>query len=222
MAAYGQLHEAPPAESSVAPTLAATAPEPLPLGYALGQLHGCYVLAENLAGLVVVDMHAAHERILYERLKAALAEGGSLKTQMLLVPITLTINLAERRQVEEQGELFSQAGFEIALLGPETLVVRQVPALLADADIAGLVRDLLADLAVQQTSDCSTTTLLNMLGNLACHSAVRANRRLNLLEMNALLRDMEHSDHSGQCNHGRPTWAQLTLEELDRLFRRGR
>ncbi len=222
MAAYSQLHEATPAESSVAPTLAATAPEPPPLGYALGQLHGCYVLAENQAGLVVVDMHAAHERILYERLKAALAEGGSLKTQMLLIPITLTINLAERRQVEEQGELFSQAGFEIALLGPETLVVRQVPALLADADITGLVRDLLADLAMQQTSDRSATTLLNMLGNLACHSAVRANRRLNLLEMNALLRDMEHSDHSGQCNHGRPTWAQLTLEELDRLFRRGR
>jgi len=226
MNAYGQLHEATPAESGPAlPAIAAAAAEPEPeppLGYALGQLHGCYVLAENPAGLVVVDMHAAHERILYERLKAALAESGDLATQALLVPVTLTVSPAERRQVEEQGDLFAKAGFEVALLGPETVAVRQIPALLAGADIAGLVRDMLADLAAQQSSDRSEVAMLALLGSLACHGAIRVNRRLNLLEMNALLRDMEHTDHGGQCNHGRPTWAQLTLEELDRLFRRGR
>jgi DNA mismatch repair protein MutL len=224
MSAYAQLHEATPAASGPTPTASAAAepePEP-PLGYAIGQLHGCYVLAENPAGLVVVDMHAAHERILYERLKVALAEGRGLTTQALLVPITLTVNAAERRQIEEQGDLFAQASFEVALIGPETAVVRQIPALLAGVDIAGLVRDMLADLAAQQTSDRSEIAMLRLLGTLACHGAVRANRRLNLLEMNALLRDMERTDHGGQCNHGRPTWAQLTLEELDRLFRRGR
>ncbi|MFZ4790088.1 MAG: DNA mismatch repair endonuclease MutL [Candidatus Competibacteraceae bacterium] len=223
MSAYGQLHEAAPAASAPVPTASAAAepePEP-PLGYAIGQLHGCYVLAENPAGLAVVDMHAAHERILYERLKTALAEGG-LAIQALLVPVTLTVNPAERRQVEEQGDLLTQAGFDVALLGPETVVVRQIPALLGGADIAGLVRDMLADLAAQQTSDRSETAILNLLADLACHGAVRANRRLNLLEMNALLRDLERTDYGGQCNHGRPTWAQLTLEELDRLFRRGR
>ncbi|MBZ4192759.1 MAG: DNA mismatch repair endonuclease MutL [Candidatus Contendobacter sp.] len=223
MSVYGQLHEAAPAASAPVPTASAAAepePEP-PLGYAIGQLHGCYVLAENPAGLAVVDMHAAHERILYERLKTALAEGG-LAIQALLVPVTLTVNPAERRQVEEQGDLLTQAGFDVALLGPETVVVRQIPALLGGADIAGLVRDMLADLAAQQTSDRSETAILNLLADLACHGAVRANRRLNLLEMNALLRDLERTDYGGQCNHGRPTWAQLTLEELDRLFRRGR
>ena len=224
MTVYSQLHDASPAESAAAPAaVAATDPEvPPPLGYALGQLHGCYVLAENPAGLVVVDQHAAHERIVYQRLKAALAEDGGLKTQALLVPVTLMVNPAERRQVEEQGELLAKAGFEVVLIGPETVAVRQIPALLAGADIAGLVRDMLADLAVQDTGDRAETAMLNVLGSLACHGAVRANRRLNLLEMNALLREMERTDHAGQCNHGRPTWAQLTLEELDRLFRRGR
>ncbi|MCC6135728.1 MAG: DNA mismatch repair endonuclease MutL [Candidatus Contendobacter sp.] len=226
MSAYAQLHQATPAESDAAMTsataIAITEPDPEPpLGYALGQLHGCYVLAENPSGLVVVDMHAAHERILYERLKAALAEGG-LATQALLVPVTLTVNASERRQIEEQGNLFAKAGFEVALLGPEIAVVRQIPALLAGADIAGLVRDMLADLAAEQASDRSEAAILALLGSLACHGAIRVNRRLNLLEMNALLRDMERTDHGGQCNHGRPTWAQLTLEELDRLFRRGR
>ena len=223
MTAYAQLHdEATPAESAATSAVAAINPELPPLGYALGQLHGCYVLAENPAGLVVVDMHAAHERILYERLKAALAEDGGLKTQALLAPVILTVNPAERQQVEEKDHLFTEAGFEVALLGPETVAVRQIPALLAGADIAGLVRDMLADLVANQASDRSAAAILNWLGTLACHGAVRANRRLNLLEMNALLRDMERTDHSGQCNHGRPTWAQLTLEELDRLFRRGR
>jgi DNA mismatch repair protein MutL len=184
-------------------------------------LHGCYVLAENATGLVVVDMHAAHERILYERLKASLAEGG-LRTQALLVPVTLAVSPKERQLIEEHGDRFAAAGLEVAALGPETVAVRQIPALLAGADIAGLVRDMLADLAAHETSDRSETAVLALLSSLACHGAVRANRPLNLLEMNALLRDMERTDRGGQCNHGRPTWVQLTLDELDRLFRRGR
>jgi DNA mismatch repair protein MutL len=221
LAAYGQLH--PPASPAPVPAGAVSEPDPErpPLGYALGQLHGCYVLAENAAGLVVVDTHAAHERILYERLKASLAD-GALKTQILLVPVTLVVNPKERQVVEELGDQFARAGLEVAVLGPETLVVRQIPALLAGADIAGLVRDMVADLGAQETSDRSETAIMALLSSMACHGAVRAHRSLNLLEMNALLRDMERTDRGGQCNHGRPTWVQLTLDELDRLFRRGR
>ena len=220
---YGRLHEAPSLESAPAPAGAVSEPEdePPPLGYALGQLHGCYVLAENATGLVVVDMHAAHERILYERLKVSLAEGG-LRTQALLVPVTLAVSPKERQLIEEHGDRFAAAGLEVAALGPETVAVRQIPALLAGADIAGLVRDMLADLATHDTSHRSEAAVLALLSSLACHGAVRANRPLNLLEMNALLRDMERTDRGGQCNHGRPTWVQLTLDELDRLFRRGR
>jgi DNA mismatch repair protein MutL len=191
------------------------------LGYALGQLHGCYVLAENAAGLVVVDMHAAHERVLYERLKTAQADKGHVTTQALLVPVTLAVGERERQWVEEHEALFAQAGLDVAALGPETVVVRQIPAALAGLDVAALVRDMLADLAMHERSDRPERAMLDLLASLACHGAVRANRPLNLLEMNALLRDMERTDHGGQCNHGRPTWIQLTLEELDRLFRRG-
>ncbi|MCP5197492.1 MAG: DNA mismatch repair endonuclease MutL [Gammaproteobacteria bacterium] len=219
LTAYGQLHTS---SSSETPTGMVPEAAGLPrLGYALGQLHGAYVLAENEVGLVVVDMHAAHERILYERLKTALAEGG-IKTQVLLTPVTLTVTVKERQLVEEYEALFAETGLELATLGAETIVVRQIPALLAGLDIAGLVRDTLTDLAVHETSDRVETAILTLLASLACHGAIRANRPLNLLEMNALLRDMERTDHSGQCNHGRPTWIQLTLDELDRLFRRGR
>ena len=222
LAAYGQLHVSPSAvESASAAVPLAEVAEPPPLGYALAQLHGCYVLAENPAGLVVVDMHAAHERVLYERLKTALTQGG-VQTQALLVPVTVAVGPRERQWVEEHGALFAQAGLDMAALGPETVAVRHIPALLAGLDIAGLVRDLLADLAAHQASDRSERAILDVLASLACHGAVRANRPLNLLEMNALLRDMERTDRGGQCNHGRPTWAQLTLAELDRLFRRGR
>ncbi|HRD67117.1 MAG TPA: hypothetical protein PKY50_13305 [Candidatus Competibacter sp.] len=221
LAAYGELYPASPPEPSPAPVDLPPASEQPPLGYALGQLHGCYVLAENADGLVVVDMHAAHERILYERLKTSFAE-GNLETQALLVPATLSIGPRERQVVEEHGALFERVGIEIEILGPKTVAIRQIPALLVGSDISGLVRDMLADLAVRETTDRSETTILSLLSSLACHSAVRANRSLNLLEMNALLRNMERTDHSGQCNHGRPTWAQLTLDELDRLFRRGR
>ncbi len=220
---YGQLHADLPADRETAPAtlpLEAVA-EPPPLGYALAQLHGCYVLAENPAGLVVVDLHAAHERILYERLKAALVQ-GSVKTQTLLAPVTVAVGPRESQWVETQGAAFAQVGLDIAALGPETVVVRRIPALLAGLDIAGLVRDVLADLTAHETSDRAERAILDLLAGLACHSAVRAHRPLNLLEMNALLRDMEQIDHGGQCNHGRPTWAQITLAELDRLFRRGR
>jgi len=221
LAAYGQLH-APRLEVESTPVAPPDeVAEPPPLGYALAQLHGCYVLAENPAGLVVVDTHAAHERILYERLKAALAQGG-VKTQALLVPVAVAVGPRERQWIEEHGALFAQAGLDVAALGPETVAVRQIPALLAGLDIAGLVRDLLADLAARENSDRAERAVLDVLARLACHGAVRANRPLNLLEMNALLRDMERTDRSGQCSHGRPTWTQLTLAELDRLFRRGR
>ena len=222
MTAYGQLH----ASSAVSEPVPANAPpetvaEAPPLGYALGQLHGVYVIAENEAGLVVVDMHAAHERILYERLKTALIE-GAIQTQTLLTPVTLTVSPQEQRQVEEHSALFAKAGLELTLLGPDTMAVRQIPALLAGSNIVGLVRDMLADLVAHETSDRTETAILALLASLACHEAVRARRPLNLLEMNTLLRDMERTDRSGQCNHGRPTWIQLTLDELDRLFRRGR
>ena len=221
LAAYGQLHAFPPVVEPAAAAQVDEIAESPPLGYALAQLHGCYVLAENSAGMVVVDMHAAHERILYERLKTALAQGG-VKTQALLVPVTVAVGPRERQWVEDHSALFAQAGLDVAALGPETVAVRQIPALLAGLDIAGLVRDLLADLAAHETTDRAERAILDVLAGLACHGAVRAHRPLNLLEMNALLRDMERTDHGGQCNHGRPTWAQLTLAELDRLFRRGR
>ncbi len=221
MAVYGRMHASLAPEPAPADPSAVADAERPPLGYALGQLHGCYVLAENADGLVVVDMHAAHERILYERLKRLQAE-GAVKTQALLVPVTLAVGPRERQLVEEHGALFAQSGLDVAVLGPETVAVRQVPALLADTDIAGMVRDMLADLATHETSDRPENANQALLASLACHGAIRANRPLNLLEMNVLLRDMERTDHGGQCNHGRPTWVQLTRDELDRLFRRGR
>ena len=221
LATYGQLHAFPAPEPVTASATPETVAESPPLGYALGQVHGVYVVAENEVGLVVVDMHAAHERILYERLKTALI-AGALQTQTLLTPVTLTVSPQEQRQVEEHRALFAKAGLELTMLGPDTVAVRQIPALLAGSNIVGLVRDMLADLVAHETSDRTETAILALLASLACHEAVRAHRPLNLLEMNALLRDMERTDRSGQCNHGRPTWIQLTLDELDRLFRRGR
>lgn len=223
---YGRLHAQPDADwpfpgSSSPSTSGSERSEQPPLGYALGQLGGCYVLAENADGLVVVDMHAAHERILYERLKAALAD-QALQTQALLTPITLTLEPREQQGVAEYGALFPQVGLLVQQPAPETLIVQQVPTLLAGADITGLIRDMLADLAMDETTDRAETALLTVLSRLACYGAVRARRALNLLEMNALLRDLERTDHGGQCNHGRPTWVQLSLAELDRLFRRGR
>lgn len=192
-----------------------------PLGFALAQLKGIYILAENAHGLVLVDMHAAHERIMYERLKVAMASEG-LSGQPLLVPESLAVSQREADCAEEHTGWFSRLGFELQRLGPETLAIRQIPALLKQAEANRLVADVLADLMEYGTSDRIQAHLNELLGTMACHGAVRANRRLAVPEMNALLRDMETTERSGQCNHGRPTWTQLGLDELDKLFLRGR
>ena len=192
-----------------------------PLGYAIAQLKGIYILAENVQGLVVVDMHAAHERITYERLKVAMASEG-LRGQPLLVPESIAVSQREADCAEEHAEWFLRLGFELQRLGPETLAIRQIPALLKQAEATRLVHDVLADLLEYGTTDRIQAHLNELLGTMACHGAVRANRRLTLPEMNALLRDMEHTERSGQCNHGRPTWTQMGMDDLDKLFLRGR
>ncbi|WP_085582896.1 MULTISPECIES: DNA mismatch repair endonuclease MutL [unclassified Pseudomonas] len=192
-----------------------------PLGYALAQLKGIYILSENAQGLVLVDMHAAHERIMYERLKIAMASEG-LSGQPLLVPESLAVSQREADCAEEHAAWFQRLGFELQRLGPETLAIRQIPALLKQAEANRLVGDVLADLMEYGTSDRIQAHLNELLGTMACHGAVRANRRLALPEMNGLLRDMENTERSGQCNHGRPTWTQLGLDDLDKLFLRGR
>ncbi|MEW6352962.1 MAG: DNA mismatch repair endonuclease MutL [Pseudomonadota bacterium] len=216
IAAYATLHPRPEPDAAVqAPS------DDAPLGYALAQLHGVYILAQNAQGLVLVDMHAAHERITYERLKADLA-GQGLAAQPLLVPVTMAVSAREAGLAEEHQALFAELGFELSRLGPETLAVRRVPALLGDLDAAALVRDVLSDLLAHGMSARIRERMNELLGALACRSAVRANRRLSVPEMNALLRDMEATSRSGQCNHGRPTWVQFSMSDLDKLFMRGR
>ncbi|WP_369960087.1 DNA mismatch repair endonuclease MutL [Pseudomonas benzenivorans] len=211
-----------PLAPSVAPAVLPEAQGDVPpLGYAVAQLKGVYILAENVQGLVLVDMHAAHERITYERLKVAMASEG-LRSQPLLVPESLAVSQREADCAEEHAAWFQRLGFELQRLGPESLAIRQIPALLKQAEATQLVRDVLADLLEYGTSDRIQAHLNELLGTMACHGAVRANRRLSLPEMNALLRDMEHTERSGQCNHGRPTWTQLGMDELDKLFLRGR
>jgi len=213
---YGHLH------GDSAPLMGSTleAGQVPPLGYAVAQLHGIYILSENAKGLVLVDMHAAHERIVYEKMKTSWAEQG-IKAQPLLVPISMAVSSREADQVEVEKELFNELGFVIDRSGTESLVVRQVPSLLQHANVEQLVRDVLADVVTYGSSDRIRAAHNELLGTMACHGAVRANRRLNHVEMNALLRDMEITERSGQCNHGRPTWTQLSLSELDKLFMRG-
>ncbi|MFO7994964.1 MAG: DNA mismatch repair endonuclease MutL [Marinobacter sp.] len=192
-----------------------------PLGYAIAQLHGIYILAQSRQGMIVVDMHAAHERITYERMKRAL-ESQDLKSQPLLVPVSLAVSQKEAALAETHGEELMQLGLGVERIGPETLAVRQVPALLRGADTEQLVRDVLSDLIENGESDRVEAVTHELLGTMACHGSVRANRQLTIPEMNTLLRDMEATERSGQCNHGRPTWTVVTLSELDKLFLRGR
>ncbi|MBC7182754.1 MAG: DNA mismatch repair endonuclease MutL, partial [Marinobacter sp.] len=195
------------------PTPAVDSDEEPPLGYAIAQLHGIYILAQSRAGMIVVDMHAAHERITYERMKRALAE-QDLKSQPLLVPLSLAVSQKEAALTESHGEELQKLGLQIERIGPETLAVRQVPALLRGADTEQLVRDVLADLIEHGQSDRVEAVTHELLGTMACHGSVRANRQLTIPEMNSLLRDMEATERSGQCNHGRPTWTLVTLSEL--------
>ncbi|HEL2984038.1 TPA: DNA mismatch repair endonuclease MutL [Stenotrophomonas maltophilia] len=230
-AAYAALYAAPagaergaalppmPTENGL-PVTSANAGVP-PLGYAIAQLHGIYILAENAEGLIVVDMHAAHERIGYERLKNA-HDGIGLQSQPLLVPITLAVGEREADTAESEAETLAALGFEVTRAGPGSLHVRSIPALLAHAEPEGLLRDVLTDLREHGQSRRVASARDELLSTMACHGAVRANRRLTVPEMNALLRDMEITERSGQCNHGRPTWARFSLAEIDRWFLRGR
>ena len=192
-----------------------------PLGFAIAQLHGIYILSQNALGLVVVDMHAAHERITYERLKVAI-DAQNVVSQPLLVPVSMAISEREADAVEQFQAEFLALGVELARTGPESLVVRRIPVILQQAQVEQLVSDMLADLMEHGRSDRIMAHRNEILGNMACHGSVRANRRLSIPEMNALLRDMEVTERSGQCNHGRPTWTQLSMAELDKLFLRGR
>ncbi len=218
--AYAALHPdvAAPAEVSAIPADDEAIP---PLGFALAQLKGVYILAENAQGLVLVDMHAAHERITYERLKTAYAAEG-VKSQPLLVPASFAVSEREAELAETEADFFQRLGFRLQRLGPETLVIREVPALLRQADSEQLLRDVLSDLGEFGGSDRIQAEGQSILATMACHGSVRANRRLSLPEMDSLLRDMERTERSGQCNHGRPTWVQLSMQELDKLFLRGR
>ncbi|WP_266168046.1 DNA mismatch repair endonuclease MutL [Dyella subtropica] len=208
---YAANSAMPPAQDDEAP----------PLGFAIAQLKSIYILAENAHGLVLVDMHAAHERITYEKLKAGRA-CSNLRSQMMLVPLNVAVSAKEAAAAEEHADALAEWGLELSRSGPSGVVVRRIPALLEGADVGQLCRDVLAELALHGSSRRLQELENELLSTMACHGSVRAGRRLTVPEMNALLREMEATERSGQCNHGRPTWTQLSLGELDKLFLRGR
>ncbi len=191
-----------------------------PLGYAKAQIHGVFIIAENQHGMVIVDMHAAHERITYERMKARFAQ-DSLKNQKLLVPIQVNVSAREVNAVETHQTWFEQLGFELNITGEESLVIRKIPAMLAQADVENLIKDVLSEIVALGSSQKIEAQINEIMSTMACHGSVRANRQLSIMEMNALLRDMENTLRSDQCNHGRPTWAQLDMKQMDKLFLRG-
>ncbi|HSR64314.1 MAG TPA: DNA mismatch repair endonuclease MutL, partial [Xanthomonadaceae bacterium] len=227
--AYAALYGAPApsmqhgaAAMPVPPALPANDDATLPpLGNAIAQLHGIYILAESAEGLVVVDMHAAHERIGYEKLKAA-HDGAGVRVQPLLVPQSVAVSEREADVAEREAATLAELGFEVSRGGPQALLLRGVPAVLAHGDVEALLRDVLADLREHGASRRVAEARDELLATMACHGAVRAHRRLSIPEMNALLREMEATERSGQCNHGRPTWARFSLAEIDRWFLRGR
>ena len=223
MAVYQSLHEAstPVHKESDGTACVSEETDVPPLGFAIAQLKGIYILAENAQGLVLVDMHAAHERITYEQMKQAFDTEG-IRSQPLLVPVNLAVSQSEADIAEEHQPLFESLGFVLQRAGPESLMVRQIPAMLRDSEVEPLVRDVLSDLITHGSSDRIRQHLNEIMATMACHCSVRANRQLSIPEMNALLRDMEATERSGQCNHGRPTWTQMSLDDLDKLFLRGR
>ncbi|MGJ8663095.1 MAG: DNA mismatch repair endonuclease MutL [Marinicella sp.] len=191
-----------------------------PLGYAKAQIHGVFIVAENQHGLIIVDMHAAHERITYEQMKEKFAD-DALKNQKLLVPIQVNVSSREVNAVESHRSWFEQLGFEINITGEESLVIRKIPAMLAHADVENLIKDVLSEIVALGSSQKIEAQINEIMSTMACHGSVRANRQLSIMEMNALLRDMENTLRSDQCNHGRPTWTQLDMKQLDKLFLRG-
>ncbi len=228
LAAWAALRLPPSAAPAVQTPPTATFDAPAvswPLGRAIAQIAGTYILAENTQGLVVVDMHAAHERIVYEQLKRQSAASGAIATQQLLVPVSFAATAAERACAESERDTLAELGLDVSTLSAGSLVVRSRPAALPDADLAELTRSVLADLMASDSGGASGVVQRardDRLATMACHGAVRANRRLTLEEMNALLRDMERTDRADTCNHGRPTWRQVTVKDLDSLFLRGR